>query len=55
MMYDRLVLIAENRYGVRYAISPTIVLHLIEGVLGYSQVSVDGSFWTYRKDVEFRR
>ncbi len=55
LMYDRLVLAAENRYGGGYNVTPTIVLSFIEGVLGYDKVSCDGGMWTYRRDVEFKR
>ena len=56
-LHDTLQLFAENRYGTRYAVSPTVVLHLVEAVLGYSPAGGDsgGSVWRYRKDVEFRR
>ncbi|KAF9873561.1 hypothetical protein CkaCkLH20_09020 [Colletotrichum karsti] len=50
---DRLVLVAENRNGT-FTITPTIVLSLIEGVLGYRPTYSDAHSWTYRRDVEFR-
>ncbi|KAI0467330.1 hypothetical protein F4859DRAFT_495028 [Xylaria cf. heliscus] len=53
VVYDRLTVVSESRYNTQ-AVSPTIVLSLIEGVLGYKSVSCDGSTWTFRKDVEFR-
>lgn len=56
IMYDRLTLSSEGRYAVQ-AVSPTIVLALVEGVLGYRGVSQqqDGaSSWAFRRDVEFR-
>ncbi|KAI0453894.1 hypothetical protein F5B21DRAFT_264217 [Xylaria acuta] len=53
VVYDRLTVVSESRYHTQ-AVSPTIVLSLIEGVLGYKNVSSDGSSWTFRKDVEFR-
>lgn len=45
---------AENRYGGGYNVTPTVVLALVEGALGYDQVSADGSSWTYRRDIEFK-
>jgi hypothetical protein len=53
-MYDRLTLFAENKYGGGHFVSPTIVLPIIEGVLGYKQVYSDAASWTYRKDVQFK-
>lgn len=53
-MYDCLWLLAENRYGSQENVSPTIVLALVEGVLGYDKVFGDGRSWTYRRDVPFR-
>ncbi|KAI8302768.1 hypothetical protein K4K59_000359 [Colletotrichum sp. SAR11_240] len=50
---DRLVLVAENRSGT-FTVTPTIVLSLVEGVLGYKQVYADAHSWTYRRDVELR-
>ncbi|KAI0542510.1 hypothetical protein GGR58DRAFT_452633 [Xylaria digitata] len=52
--YDRLTVTADTRYTAQ-EISPTILLALIESVLGYKTVSNDGSFWTFRRDVEFRK
>ncbi|KAJ9148625.1 hypothetical protein NKR23_g4788 [Pleurostoma richardsiae] len=49
LMYDRLVLSMEDRYTHRFGVTPTIVLALVEGVLGYERVSVDGTIWTYRR------
>ncbi|KLU85512.1 hypothetical protein MAPG_04535 [Magnaporthiopsis poae ATCC 64411] len=53
-MYDCLWLVAESRYGPQQTVSPTIILALVEGVLGYDKVSGDGGSWTYRRDVPFR-
>ncbi|KAI1188561.1 hypothetical protein F5B17DRAFT_451571 [Nemania serpens] len=56
IMYDRLTVSSEGRYSTQ-AVSPTIVLALVEGVLGYRGVSQqlqDGSSWAFRRDVEFR-
>ncbi|KAI0445182.1 hypothetical protein F4803DRAFT_193305 [Xylaria telfairii] len=53
VVYDRLTVVSESRYHTQ-AVSPTIVLSLIEGVLGYKNVSAYGSTWNFRKDVEFR-
>ncbi|KAI3319864.1 hypothetical protein HD806DRAFT_250876 [Xylariaceae sp. AK1471] len=53
VVYDRLTVSSESRYFDQ-AVSATMLLALIEGVLGYKNVSVDGSSWTYRRDVEFK-
>ncbi|KAI1194159.1 hypothetical protein F5X97DRAFT_327820 [Nemania serpens] len=53
VMYDRLTMSPEGRYSVQ-AVSPTIVLALVEGVLGYRGVSQQQGSWTFRRDVEFR-
>ncbi len=54
LVYDRLVMTAENRYGGGYNITPTMMLTLVEAALGYQQVHCDGSSWAYRRDVEFK-
>jgi hypothetical protein len=55
-MYDRLTLEAEAKY-FPFAVSPTILLTLIEGILGYRNVAVDAGAgtWHYRKDTEFKK
>jgi hypothetical protein len=53
-MYDRLTMAVEGRYS-NYTVTPLILLPLIEGVLGYKSVLVDGHSWRYRRDVEFRK
>ncbi len=54
-MYDRLLLTTENsRYTQQFAVNPCIVLALVEGVLGYEQVSANLGRWTYRRDAEFK-
>ncbi|KAI0197017.1 hypothetical protein F4808DRAFT_439198 [Astrocystis sublimbata] len=53
VVYDRLSIVTESRYNIQ-AVSPTIVLSLIEGVLGYKSIYSNGSTWTFRKDVEFK-
>ncbi|KAI0547779.1 hypothetical protein F4679DRAFT_597447 [Xylaria curta] len=53
VVYDRLTIVSDSRYHTQ-TVSPTIVLSLIEGVLGYKNIFCDGSSWTFRKDVEFR-
>ncbi len=55
MMYDRLVLTTENsRYTKQFTLNPCVVLAMVEGVLGYEQVSVHAGQWAYRRDSEFR-
>ncbi|KAI3328660.1 hypothetical protein F4824DRAFT_405785 [Ustulina deusta] len=53
VVYDRLTVTVETRYTAQ-ELSPTILLAVIEGVLGYKGVSNDGPLWTFRRDVEFR-
>ncbi|KAI1424276.1 hypothetical protein F5Y12DRAFT_715422 [Xylaria sp. FL1777] len=53
VVYDRLTITAESRYTTQ-EISPTMILALVEGVLGYKIVSNDGPYWAFRRDVEFR-
>ncbi|KAI1370981.1 hypothetical protein F4677DRAFT_436792 [Hypoxylon crocopeplum] len=52
--FDRLTMSVEGR-NPNFLVSPMIVLSLVEGVLGYKSVSVDGSVWIFRKDVEFKK
>ncbi|KAI0118071.1 hypothetical protein F4776DRAFT_672958 [Hypoxylon sp. NC0597] len=54
LTYDRLTLSVEDR-NPNFLVSPMIVLSFVEGVLGYKSVSVDGTSWIFRKDVEFRK
>ncbi len=56
-MFDSLILTTgeTNRFVRQFPINPTIVLSLVEGVLGYERVSADSSRWTYRRDAEFRQ
>ncbi|KAI1097863.1 hypothetical protein F4804DRAFT_351053 [Jackrogersella minutella] len=54
LMYDRLTMSVEDRNS-RFLVSPMIVLSFVEGVLGYKSVSVDGSSWVFRRDVELRQ
>ncbi|OTA65825.1 hypothetical protein K449DRAFT_410832 [Hypoxylon sp. EC38] len=52
--YDRLTL-SLNFPSSGFMVSPMIVLSFVEGVLGYKNVSVNGTSWVFRKDVEFRK
>ncbi|GJC77715.1 hypothetical protein ColLi_00553 [Colletotrichum liriopes] len=51
---DRLVLATEHKYGGAFILTPTIILSLVEGVLGYKPVYSDATTWTYRRDIELR-
>ncbi|KAL8345353.1 hypothetical protein RB601_005407 [Gaeumannomyces tritici] len=53
-MYDCLWLVADKCYGPQQTVSPTIILALVEGVLGYDKISGDGGSWTYRRDIPFK-
>ncbi|KAI5859930.1 hypothetical protein GGS23DRAFT_254687 [Durotheca rogersii] len=52
--YDLLTLSVPGR-GSASHVTPVTVLAFVEGVLGYKNVAVEASTWTFRKDVEFRR
>ncbi|KAI0104282.1 hypothetical protein GGR51DRAFT_229837 [Nemania sp. FL0031] len=54
VVYDRLTVNSETTRYMVQTVSPTILLALIEGVLGYKLVSQDGSSWTFRRDIEFK-
>ncbi|KAK6952641.1 hypothetical protein Daesc_004931 [Daldinia eschscholtzii] len=54
LMYDRLTLTAKDR-SPQFLVSPMIVLPFVEGVLGYKSVSVNGSSWVFRRDIELRK
>ncbi|KAI5457674.1 hypothetical protein BGZ63DRAFT_493732 [Mariannaea sp. PMI_226] len=49
LTYDTLKLTCEHRYGLQFTVSPTLILHLVEGVLGYERVFSDASSWHYRR------
>ncbi|KAK2058001.1 hypothetical protein LY76DRAFT_573440 [Colletotrichum caudatum] len=51
---DRLVLATEHKYGGAFILTPTVILSLVEGVLGYKPVHSDATTWTYRRDVELK-
>ncbi|KAI0409298.1 hypothetical protein F4802DRAFT_593576 [Xylaria palmicola] len=53
VMYDRLTIDSDVPRSVQ-DVSPTILLALIEGVLGYKNVYNGGSLWTFRRDIEFK-
>ncbi|KAI2622705.1 hypothetical protein GGS26DRAFT_593995 [Hypomontagnella submonticulosa] len=54
LIYDRLTMTIDDR-NYYHHVSPVIVLSFVEGVLNYKSVSVDGSTWTFRRDVEFKK
>ncbi|CAM1509908.1 Fc.00g002430.m01.CDS01 [Cosmosporella sp. VM-42] len=53
--YDTLTLHAENRYAGTWTASPTMILNIVEGVLGYERVFGDSNSWQYRKDTPFKK
>ncbi|KAI1458564.1 hypothetical protein F4805DRAFT_423872 [Annulohypoxylon moriforme] len=53
-IYDRLTVSVEDKTS-HFLVSPMIPLSLIEGVLGYKSVFIDGTSWIFRKDIEFRK
>ncbi|SPO07089.1 uncharacterized protein DNG_09783 [Cephalotrichum gorgonifer] len=54
-LHDRLVFGPDDRYRGDNTVSPTIVLSLLEGVLGYEQVYCDSTSWSYRRDRPFKK
>jgi hypothetical protein len=54
LVYDTLTLYAERKYHGGHYVSPTIILALVEGALGYRQTFTDGNKWIYRRDVPFK-
>ncbi|KAI1365129.1 hypothetical protein F5Y08DRAFT_191466 [Xylaria arbuscula] len=53
VVYDRLTITSEARYTPQH-VSPTLLLAIVEGVLGYKSVSSETRSWTFRKDAEFK-
>lgn len=49
LQYDRLTLTVDDEDRSPFLVTPSVILALVEGVLGYSRVWVDGSVWTFRK------
>lgn len=54
-LHDCLVFCVDGKYRGDTVVSPTIVLSLLEGVLGYEQVNCDAMSWTYRRDTPFKK
>ncbi|KAI0381099.1 hypothetical protein F5Y04DRAFT_83837 [Hypomontagnella monticulosa] len=54
LVYDRLTMTIDDR-TYNFHVSPMLVLSFVEGVLKYKSVSVNGSTWTFRRDVEFKK
>ncbi|KAF7551234.1 hypothetical protein G7Z17_g5166 [Cylindrodendrum hubeiense] len=55
LTYDTLTLYSENRYAGIFTVSPTLILHLVEGQFGYERVYSDATTWQYRRDTPFKR
>jgi hypothetical protein len=55
LLYDRLVMTVDNSYGNYFLVTPSVILALIEGILGYERVWVEGSTWTFTKGVELKK
>ena len=56
LTYDRLMLRVDDSSDDNYfLVTPTAILSLVEGMLGYERVSVQGCVWTFRKDTELRK
>lgn len=49
LQYDRLTLAVDDEDRSPFLVTPSVILALVEGVLGYSRVCVNGSIWTFRK------
>lgn len=52
--YDMLTLSTQGQYGSRFTVSPTLILALVEGSLGYKRVYSNANTWQYRKDTPFK-
>lgn len=53
LSYNRLVLSGDSRRG--HLVSPTIVLSLVENVLGYENTFTDRYCWQFRKDSPLKK
>lgn len=52
---DRLVLVSQkDKFRPLYAVNPTMVLAFVEGVLGYTRVTMERGSWMFRRDVPFK-
>jgi len=53
-LYDKLILSTkETRYTNQFHITTTMVVALIEGVLGYDPILSQGT-WSFRRDTEYK-
>ena len=55
LLYDRLTLYASDTYDNYFLVTPSVILALVEGVLGYERIFVEGSTWTFRKGIELKK
>lgn len=39
----------------RFHVSPTLILHLVESVLGYERVYTDSCSWQFRRNTPFKK
>jgi hypothetical protein len=53
LFYDRLEF-QINSYDHRHGLSPALILHFVESVLGYRMTFNDASRWTFRRDTALR-
>ncbi|OCK83714.1 hypothetical protein K432DRAFT_321727 [Lepidopterella palustris CBS 459.81] len=53
LVFDRLHISIEHS-RMNYRLGPTMLLSLIEGVLGYTLTYGTGDTWTFRKETEFK-
>ncbi|KAK0384348.1 hypothetical protein NLU13_8435 [Sarocladium strictum] len=54
VLHDLLTVRAEDGRLARYHVSPTLVLHLAESVLGYERVHTDSCSWQFRRNTAFK-
>jgi hypothetical protein len=45
----------DDDYDNYFLVTPSVILALVEGVLGYERVWVEGSTWTFRKMTELKK
>jgi hypothetical protein len=52
LVHDSLVLEAER---VPWHVSPPLILHLVESLLGYARVHTDVNVWQFRRDAPLKK
>ena len=52
MLHDKLTLRTDDS---RHHVSPTLILHFAESVLGYEKVYTDSNCWQFRRDTHLKK